>query len=483
MAAPPGGTVLAGKYRLERPLNEGGMGSVWVARHLELDVEVAVKLISWVQALKPVMVERFKREARAAAQIRSPHVVQILDYGVHDGVPYMAMELLAGEDLSEHLEARGRITPKRILEIIRPVCKVLGLAHQAGIVHRDIKPANIFLAQVGDDEVVKVLDFGIAKEINRDAQHTTGTGLVGSPLYMSPEQIRGSDVDAQSDLWSLGVVLYEALTGAAPFESGALGVLFQLVSTTDAPAPSTKVPELAALDGFFQKALARDKTKRFTTVKDFLAAFEDAVGRAPEVVVPSIKPAPRSAVGSGTEALAPTADISSLSGGAQRSPSPALSGVGTLDLPSSADLPRPEAAKSKRSPALIGAVVGVVALGSVAAAYSALGPGGATGSQSLASAEAASREPAPASSDGHGLSVVALSATAAASMAPAAASATPSASAAAQPSVAVAPAPAPPPGGGGGKKPPTPSETAKPASTQPPTTDPIWGVPVSQPKR
>jgi serine/threonine-protein kinase len=472
--------VLAGKYRLERPLNEGGMGSVWVARHLELDVEVAVKLISWVQALKPVMVERFKREARAAAQIRSPHVVQILDYGVHDGVPYMAMELLAGEDLSEHLEARGRITPKRVLEILRPVCKVLGLAHQAGIVHRDIKPANIFLAQVGDDEVVKVLDFGIAKEINRDAQHTTGTGLVGSPLYMSPEQIRGSDVDAQSDLWSLGVVLYEALTGAAPFESGALGELFQLVSTTDAPAPSTKVPELAAFDGFFQKALARDKPKRFTTVKDFLAAFEDAVGRAPEVVVPSAKPAPRLALGSGTEALAPTADISSLSGGTERRPSPAISGAGTLDLPSSADLPRPEAAtKSKRSPALIGAVVALVALGGVAA-YSAYGPGGATGSTS---ADAASREPAPAASDGPGLSVVALSATAAASMAPAVASATQSASAAAQPSVAVVAAPAPPPGGGGGKRPPTPSGTAKPASTQPPTTDPIWGVPVSQPKR
>ncbi len=459
------------------------MGSVWVARHLELDVEVAVKLISWVQALKPVMVERFKREARAAAQIRSPHVVQILDYGVHDGVPYMAMELLAGEDLAEHLEARGRITPKRILEIIRPVCKVLGLAHQAGIVHRDIKPANIFLAQVGDDEVVKVLDFGIAKEINRDAQHTTGTGLVGSPLYMSPEQIRGSDVDAQSDLWSLGVVLYEALTGAAPFESGALGQLFQLVSTTDAPAPSTKVPELAALDGFFQKALARDKAKRFTTVKDFLAAFEDAVGRAPEVVVPSIKPALRLALESGTEALAPTADISSLSGGTGRRPSPAISGAGTLDLPSSADLPRPEAAtKSKRSPALIGAVVALVALGGVAA-YSAYGPGGATGSQAPTSADAASREPAPAASDGPGLSVVALSATAASSMAPAVASATQSASAAAQPSVAVVAAPAPPPGGGGGKRPPTPSGTAKPASTQPPTTDPIWGVPVSQPKR
>ncbi|WP_233562039.1 serine/threonine-protein kinase, partial [Sorangium cellulosum] len=162
------GSVVGGKYRLERPLAGGAMGFLWVARHLQLDVEVALKFMMPQHADSPVARARFEREAKASAQLRTPHVVHVYDYGLEGDTPYLAMELLEGEDLAAYLVRRGRLAPAETLGIIVQVCKALRRAHEVGLIHRDLKPANIFLARQGD-EVVKILDFGVAK--------ATGTGL------------------------------------------------------------------------------------------------------------------------------------------------------------------------------------------------------------------------------------------------------------------------------------------------------------------
>ncbi len=475
------GTILADKYRLERPLSSGGMGSVWVARHVELDVDVAVKLISWANVHRPVVVERFKREARAAAQIRSSNVVQILDYGVHEGVPYMAMELLTGEDLADHLGKHGRISPARALEVLRPICKALDLAHQAGIVHRDIKPANVFLARMGDEEVVKVLDFGIAKETSRAAQHTTGTGLVGSPLYMSPEQMQGSDVDAQTDLWSIAVVLYEALAGGPPHDAPSLPALFQIVPHEDALPLSAKVPDLAAFDAFFARGLCRDKQGRFATVRELLGAFEAAVARAGDVAL--TVPARASEAARTTDALAPTAHAS---------PSEEVMGVsakaetlGALaDLPSSAEVRRPGTSRAAFPRAWLAALgvgaalagLGALASGSFTSRGSAVTAdvmgaesGGARATASAASASA--RQPEVYSGAG----------APSAPVGPVTASASSSTSAPGAAAPGVPPASGKRPSGPGPAPPPGKSAPDSPAA--PPATDPVWGVPVSQPKR
>jgi serine/threonine-protein kinase len=263
------------------------MGSVWLARHLDLEVDVAVKLISWVQAMKPASVERFKREARAAAQLRSPHVVQIMDYGVHDGVPYIAMELLDGEDLGALLQRQGHLAPRRAADILHSVCKALALAHTAGIIHRDIKPGNVFLARVGDEEVVKILDFGIAKETQTDKQQTTGAALVGSPLYMSPEQIQGEQVDLRTDLWSVAVMAYEMLTGKPPFDAPALPELFWNICHGELTPPGSVSPDLASFDAFFGRALARARDARFGNARELIASFGASVAASPAAGEPA----------------------------------------------------------------------------------------------------------------------------------------------------------------------------------------------------
>jgi serine/threonine protein kinase len=279
------GTVIAGKYRLDEPLAAGGMGSVWRARHLDLDVDVAIKLIALTLASDPTSLARFKREARSAAQLRSSHVVQILDYGVFEGTPYIAMELLQGEDLDAAIERDGPLSVGRVKGIALDVGKALRHAHDAGIVHRDLKPANIFLAKHGGDETVKLLDFGIAKEsqLAMGAAVTTGgSALLGSPLYMSPEQIAGEKVDHRTDLWSLAVVMFEALTGSPPFDAKGIGELFLKISTGATPLPSDHGIAAPGLDEFFRRAFQRDREKRFQSVRELLGAF-DAI---PEVERP-----------------------------------------------------------------------------------------------------------------------------------------------------------------------------------------------------
>ncbi len=213
---------MGGRYRLLQPLAKGGMGMVWIARHADLDLDVAVKLIADVAPSASAR-NRFRREARAAAQLKTPHVVKIHDYGVDGDLPYIAMELLFGEDLKTTLDREGPLAVARVAAIVSQLAKALDEAHERGLVHRDIKPRNVFLARVGSDEIVKLLDFGIAKD-TAELGDETGTGtMLGSPHYMSPEQARGGVVTPQSDVWSLAVVAFEMLTAAKPFPGDVLG--------------------------------------------------------------------------------------------------------------------------------------------------------------------------------------------------------------------------------------------------------------------
>ncbi|MFO0761083.1 MAG: protein kinase [Byssovorax sp.] len=272
------GVTIAGRYRLERRLAVGGMGSLWVARHAQLDVEVAIKFIDPKQAGSAVARQRFEREAKAAATLRNAHVVHVQDYGVDGDLPYLVMELLHGEDLGRRLDREKRLSLQAAAKILHQTARGLRKAHEAGVVHRDLKPANIFLARTDEDEeVVKILDFGIAKETGAVlVGEGTKTGeLMGSPHYMSPEQVRGSkDLDHRSDLWSLGVILFRAVTGRLPFASQVLGAVIAHILADPIPRASEVAPDLpSALDGFFLRAFSRDKTQRFQSAREMSEAF------------------------------------------------------------------------------------------------------------------------------------------------------------------------------------------------------------------
>ncbi len=264
--------VIADRYRLERKIGQGGMGSVWLARHLGLDIPCAVKFIEGDYAALPEAQARFVREAKAAAALRSPHVVQILDHGVWDGTPYMAMELLEGEDLGKRLTRVGRLSAQDVGVIITQVARALTKAHAAGIVHRDLKPDNIFLVHDDDREIAKVLDFGIAKSNTHgiDGSNTKTGAMLGTPYYMSPEQAQGvKAVDHRSDLWSLAVIVFQALTGKLPFESEALGDLLVKIIVQPIPVPSQVAPDVpVAFDRWWAKAASRDPAQRYQSARE-----------------------------------------------------------------------------------------------------------------------------------------------------------------------------------------------------------------------
>ena len=273
---PEPGKVIAGKYRLVKPLASGGMGAVWVACHTSLDAEVAVKLMASALAEHTIAQARFEREAKAAARLKSPHVVQVQDFGIEDGTPYMVMELLHGEDLGTTLERQHRLSPARAAAVFAQACKGVRAAHDAGIVHRDIKPSNIFLAKMAGDEVVKILDFGIARAGEPDAsgQKTASGVLIGTPHFMSPEQARGAEAGPATDLWSLAVVLYLALSGKRPFDGDSMGEILASILRDQPPPLSAAAPGLpTSFDAFFAKALAREPTARFASATALSDAF------------------------------------------------------------------------------------------------------------------------------------------------------------------------------------------------------------------
>jgi serine/threonine-protein kinase len=277
------GLTIAGRYRLLAKLGEGGMGAVWRAEHLTLGTHVAIKLIDPVIARSEEALARFRREAQAAAELRSVHVVHILDYGVEDGTPYIAMELLEGESLAQRLDRVKRFTPSELVTLFTQVGRALTRAHQQNIIHRDLKPDNIYLVKDGDDEIAKVLDFGIAKKLGLKSTSSgikTQTGaMLGTPYYMSPEQARAqASIDHRTDIWSLAIIAYECLTGFKPFDGDTLASLLVSICTDPLPAPSTVASVPPGFDAWFARAASRDVNQRFASVSEAIKELRQALG-------------------------------------------------------------------------------------------------------------------------------------------------------------------------------------------------------------
>jgi len=259
-------------------LGRGAMGSVWAAEHQALRSKVAVKLIDPIFAGRPKAVKRFEQEARAAASLRSPHVVQVIDFGVDEGNPYLVMELLEGESLVARL-ARRALTPREVWTVISHTARAMTRAHEQGFVHRDLKPDNVFLVEDGDEFLVKVLDFGVAKALTEPQLSLTETGtLLGTPLYASPEQAEGRDVDGRADLWSLGVLAFECLTGRLPFVAPSLDRLLSAICYDPIVVPSKVARVPVGFDNWFARAVNRDRERRFQNAKDLSDELRPLLG-------------------------------------------------------------------------------------------------------------------------------------------------------------------------------------------------------------
>jgi serine/threonine protein kinase len=280
---PKPGDVVAGKYRIEKVLGRGGMGTVFAARRDDLEQTVAIKVL---HSAAPTAAARFQREARISAQLLSDHIARVYDLGTSDGVPFLVMEYLAGEDLSSVI-ARGAVSPQLAVDYARQICIALTEAHAAGIVHRDLKPSNVFAVRRPDGSVcLKVLDFGVSKRLlgskaEKSHELTNAHAVLGSPAYMSPEQLRQSkDVDARTDLWSLGVLLYELLTGKRPFQAWSLSGLSAAIAA-DSPRPPSQLNAAipAALDRVVMRCLKKDASERFASAAEVGEALRRALPR------------------------------------------------------------------------------------------------------------------------------------------------------------------------------------------------------------
>ncbi|WP_437758139.1 serine/threonine-protein kinase [Sorangium sp. So ce1389] len=275
------GDVLAGKYRVEQIVGAGAMGTIVAAWHLELDQRVAMKFLHSPGAEGGDPTERFRREARALARIKSEHVARVLDVGSLPGnMPYMVMEFLEGNNLADEIRARGPLPPMEAVGYVLEAIEAMAEAHAAGIVHRDLKPANLFLARRPDGgRILKVLDFGISKAllgITRDELSLTKTAtLLGSPLYMSPEQVRSArDVDARADIWSLGVIIYEMLTGRTPYNGDSVPQLFSaLLYETPLTIAQIRSDIPRELDAAVMHCLGKERDQRWRNVGDLGVAL------------------------------------------------------------------------------------------------------------------------------------------------------------------------------------------------------------------
>ncbi len=291
------GTQVTANVRLVELLGEGGMGSVWVAEHEGLQTRVAVKFIAADLIREdPTLLERFNREAALTAQIKSPNVVQTFDHGVmDDGRPYIVMELLDGEPLSALMKREGQLSVDQAEAVVRQTGKALARAHKLDIVHRDIKPENLFLEEDEDEDLflLKVLDFGIAKQTNlaQPSNVTSTNMMVGTPEYMSPEQVLSSKtVDGQADCWSLAVVAYRCLTAGVPFTGETVGaVAVAIASGVFTPVTHYRPDLPPTIDAWFSRALTVDPRGRFSGAREMARAFSAAVrgqpmdGATPEV--------------------------------------------------------------------------------------------------------------------------------------------------------------------------------------------------------
>ncbi len=292
------GQIVDGKYQIERLIGEGGMGAVYSGENLRIRRRVAIKVLHSATAQSSDVVQRFEREAQAAGRIGNDHILEVIDLGqLPDGDRYMVMEFLDGEALSSRIARLGRLAPVQAVGLVRQALEGLAAAHAAGIIHRDLKPDNLFILRekAGQLDYLKIIDFGISKfqPLGAEGSMTRTGAIMGTPYYMSPEQARGSrEADHRSDLYAMGVILYEALSGRVPFEAETLNeLLFKIVLSPHAPL-SGVAPEVDdALASIVDKSLARDPDHRFQTAAEFIAALQawESSGAAVELP-PSFDP-------------------------------------------------------------------------------------------------------------------------------------------------------------------------------------------------
>ncbi|HEX9049689.1 MAG TPA: serine/threonine-protein kinase, partial [Anaeromyxobacter sp.] len=276
------GAVLDGRWRIEALLGAGGMGAVYRAEHVHVGRKAAVKVLHADLRRSPADRERFRREARVASKLRSPHVVEVLDFGEDEaGRPYLALELLEGEALRAVLDREGRLAPARAVRLLRQLLDGLAAAHEAGIVHRDLKPENLWLSGSGAAETLKVLDFGIAKwsEARPDSARTQAGLVLGTPEYLAPEQAVGGEVDRRADLYAAGILGFVMLTGRHPFDTSDIRALVAAHAFERVPGLSSAAPELAAwpkLVDFVARATEKDRDRRAGSAAELLAILEGA---------------------------------------------------------------------------------------------------------------------------------------------------------------------------------------------------------------
>lgn len=282
------GTVVAEKFALQRVIASGGMGTVFEAWDTFLERKVAIKIMHPQYAADPALVARFRREARAASRIQHPNVVSVLELGrQRDSSVYLVQELLVGDTLRAHLEERCFLPPDDALAIAIPLMNGLAAAHALGIMHRDLKPENIILARMPSGEIIpKIIDFGLAKLQDASKQSLTRMGTVlGTPQYMSPEQVLAQKIDVRCDVWSMGVVLYEMLSGILPFDGDTIAETLALI--TKGPLPPLDIVasrHAAPFAPVVSRALARDLSERYSTIAEFRHAL-CSVGGAGRVLV------------------------------------------------------------------------------------------------------------------------------------------------------------------------------------------------------
>lgn len=289
------GSILADTYRIEEPLGQGGMGQVFAARHLRTGRRYAVKTILQNERTSGMALRRFEREATAASALRHPNIVQVHDFNVGaDGTFFLVMDLLEGETLAQRIGRVGPLPWPEAQRITTELCSALAAAHGQGLLHRDIKPSNVFLArtQSAPDRSVLV-DFGLVKSLDDSAPGMTSTGaVIGTPMYMSPEQARGETLDPRADLYSLACVVFEAVTGAPPFLDRTMAAIYMKILNTPPPRASASAPRPLprALDDVLAKALAKARDARYADVREFGAAIA-AIGE--ETAAPGTEPLAR----------------------------------------------------------------------------------------------------------------------------------------------------------------------------------------------
>ena len=306
------GSVIADRYHILKKLGEGGMGTVYLAEHVKMGRKSALKVMNPGMNTDPDAIARFNREASNASRLSHPNICGIYDFGeTTDGIIYLAMEFIEGSSLTALIEKAGQLPPSRAASIIHQTADALQVAHDAGIVHRDLKPDNIMVAKNRDGtDLVKVVDFGIAKASSSDAQKVTKTGMVvGTPEYMSPEQLAGDKLDGRSDLYSLGLVAFNCLTGVLPFaaETAQEAMIMRL---TDKPRSLADVrPDVswpAALQATLDKALVRDVDERYKSAAQFGREFSAAIADMPMTQVVEAGTMVMNAAAAGKEAVPPT---------------------------------------------------------------------------------------------------------------------------------------------------------------------------------